>query len=156
MIVAGEDKKVIADLRKKESLSHKVANALRQFRKLAFSNWLTSFGTVAVITFIGLAVIYTLTNGAIAPYNPSHQDLFNVNAPPSLAHIFGTDFAGRDIFSRVLAALPVDIGVPLFIVFLSAIIGIIFGMIAGYLGGFIEEAIMRICDLFLAFPQIIM
>ena len=84
------------------------------------------------------------------------RDLLNTNAPPSFSHLFGTDFAGRDIFSRVLAALPVDIGIPLFIVFLSAVIGIVFGMISGYLGGFIEEAIMRICDLFLAFPTIIM
>ena len=100
--------------------------------------------------------LYVLTNGAIAPYGANEQNLLNTNAPPSLSHLFGTDFAGRDIFSRVLAALPVDLGIPLFIVFLSALIGIIFGMISGYIGGFIEEAIMRICDLFLAFPTIIM
>jgi len=156
MITTEEQKKAIPELRKKESFSYRAKKALTQFRKLAFSNWLTGFGTVAVIIFIGLAALYILTNGAIAPYNPSAQNLLDTNAPPSLSHLFGTDFAGRDIFSRVLAALPVDIGIPLFIVFLSAIIGLIFGMLAGYLGGLIEEAIMRICDLFLAFPTIIM
>jgi peptide/nickel transport system permease protein len=151
-----EEVKTIPELRKKESFSHRAKKALSQFRKLAFSNSLTGFGTVAVLTFIGLAAIYIMSSGAVAPYNPSTQNLLNTNAPPSLSHIFGTDFAGRDIFSRVLAALPVDIGIPLFIVFLSAIIGLVFGMIAGYLGGLIEESIMRICDLFLAFPTIIM
>jgi peptide/nickel transport system permease protein len=129
---------------------------LSSFRKYAFSNGLSSFGTILVIAFLILALAYPLTNGAIAPYNPNAQNLFNGNAPPSLAHWFGTDIQGRDIFSRVLAAIPIDIGIPLFIVFLSAIIGIVFGMIAGYLGGYVEEAIMRVCDLFLAFPVIIM
>ena len=140
----------------KESFASKGLNSLSQFRKLAFSSWLTGFGTVAVITFIGLGALYALTNGAIAPFSPTAQNLLNTNSPPNFSHWFGTDFAGRDIFSRVLAALPVDIGIPLFIVFLSAVIGIIFGMISGYLGGFLEEVIMRICDLFLAFPTIIM
>ncbi len=141
---------------KKESVSARTKSALSAFRRLAFSNPLTGFGTVAVIVFVGLSALYVLTRGAIAPYSPTAQNLLNTNAPPSLTHLFGTDFAGRDIFSRVLAALPVDIGIPLFIVFLSAIIGLVFGMIAGYVGGLVEEAIMRVCDLFLAFPTIIM
>jgi peptide/nickel transport system permease protein len=130
--------------------------AISRFKKLAFSNFLSSFGTITVIVFLALALLYYLTSGAISPYNATAQNLLDTNAPPSLAHWFGTDFAGRDIFSRVLAALPVDIGIPLFIVFLSALIGIVLGTIAGYVGGFVEEAIMRICDLFLAFPVIIM
>ena len=130
--------------------------AISRFKKLAFSNFLSSFGTVTVIIFLVVALLYYLTSGAISPYSANAQNLLDTNAPPTLAHWFGTDFAGRDIFSRVLAALPVDIGIPLFIVFLSALIGIVLGTIAGYVGGFVEEAIMRICDLFLAFPVIIM
>ncbi len=129
---------------------------LSNFRKYAFSNWLSSFGTVLVIGFLILAVAYPLTSGALAPYSAYAQNLLNSNAPPSITHFFGTDGLGRDIFSRVLAAIPIDIGIPLFIVFLSAIIGIVFGMIAGYVGGYVDEAIMRVCDLFLAFPVIIM
>ena len=144
------------EARKKSSRSEAAKRALVQFRKLAFSSPLTAFGTVAVIVFVSLAILYVVTGGAIAPYGANQQNLLDTNAPPSLAHWFGTDFAGRDIFSRVLAALPVDIGIPIFIVFLSAVIGIVFGMIAGYVGGLVEEAIMRVCDLFLAFPTIIM
>src|SRR5579871_708305 len=143
-------------LKSKSGFLRSLRRGLHTFRRLAFSNWLSAFGTVAVITFVLLAVAFPLTNGAIAPYNPNHQDLLNNNAPPSPMHWFGTDIQGRDIFSRVLAALPIDIGMPLFIVFLSAVIGLVFGMIAGYVGGIVEEAIMRICDLFLAFPVIIM
>jgi peptide/nickel transport system permease protein len=134
----------------------RIRQALSTFRKLAFSNGLSSFGTCTVLVFLILSALFYLTRGAIAPYNPTYQNLLDTNAAPSAAHWFGTDFAGRDIFSRVLAALPVDIGIPLFIVFLSGIIGLVFGMTAGYVGGIVEEVIMRICDLFLAFPTIIM
>jgi len=137
-------------------MSARLKDTISKFRKLAFSNSLSTFGTVTVIVFGLLAILFYVTNGAIAPYRPNLQNLLDTNAAPSAAHWFGTDFAGRDIFSRVLAALPVDIGIPLFIVLLSALIGIVLGTIAGYIGGFVEEAIMRICDLFLAFPVIIM
>ena len=137
-------------------MSARLKDTISKFRKLAFSNFLSTFGTVTVIVFGLLAILFYMTNGAIAPYKPNLQNLLDTNAAPSAAHWFGTDFAGRDIFSRVLAALPVDIGIPLFIVLLSALIGIVLGTLAGYVGGLVEEAIMRICDLFLAFPVIIM
>jgi peptide/nickel transport system permease protein len=70
--------------------------------------------------------------------------------------LFGTDFQGRDILSRVIAALPIDLGLPIAIVLLSSLLGIFLGMAAGYLGGVIDEVIMRVTDLFLAFPTIIM
>ncbi len=129
---------------------------LSKLSKLLFSNKLSSFGAVTVIFFVGLAIIFNLTGGAIAPYNPKAQNLLGTNLPPSLSHFFGTDFAGRDIFSRVLAALPIDISIPLLIVFLSAITGILLGTIAGYRGGLLEEVIMRLTDMFLAFPTLIM
>jgi peptide/nickel transport system permease protein len=129
---------------------------LSKFRSLAFSNKLSAFGTITTAIFLLLAILYFLTNGAIAPYNPNYQNLSDNNAPPSLAHLFGTDFAGRDIFSRVLAALPVDLSVSLLIVFFSVIIGLLLGMTAGYIGGIVDEAIMRLSDLFLAFPTIVM
>jgi len=73
-----------------------------------------------------------------------------------LSHFFGTDFEGRDVFSRVIAALPIDLGLPIAIVLLSSVIGIFLGMTAGYVGGIVDDIIMRITDLFLAFPTIIM
>jgi peptide/nickel transport system permease protein len=128
---------------------------LSKFRALAFSNRLSSFGTITTLTFVGLALVYTLTGGAIAPYNPNAPS-FDANALPSLTHFFGTDIEGRDILSRVLAALPVDLGISLLVVVLSVVIGLILGMAAGYIGGFVDEGIMRMSDLFLAFPAIVM
>ncbi len=130
--------------------------SLSRFRNLAFSNKLSAFGALTTIGFLVLAIAYYVTGGRIAPYNPDATNLFDTNAPPSLVHLFGTDYSGRDIFSRVLAALPVDLSISLLVVFLSLSIGIILGMTAGYIGGFLDEAIMRLSDLFLAFPTIVM
>lgn len=127
-----------------------------QLMHLMFANKLTTFGSLTVLICVGLAVVAWATGGAIAPYNPSAQNLAQSNLPPTLAHPFGTDLQGRDIFSRVLVALPVDISLPIFIVALSAILGIVLGTVAGYVGGIIEEVIMRVSDLFLAFPNLVM
>jgi peptide/nickel transport system permease protein len=136
--------------------SFKLRESLLRFRTIAFSNKLSSFGTITALSFLVLAFLFYVTRGAIAPYNPASQNLLDTNAFPSFAHPFGTDFAGRDIFSRVLAALPVDLSISLSVVVLSAIIGLVLGMTAGYIGGLVDEAIMRISDLFLAFPTILM
>lgn len=127
-----------------------------QLRRLMFANKLTAFGSITVLLSVGLAVTAWATSGAIAPYDPSKLNLAQSNLPPSLAHPFGTDLLGRDILSRVLVALPIDVSLPIFIVTLSAILGIVLGTVAGYLGGIIEEVIMRVSDLFLAFPNLVM
>lgn len=127
-----------------------------RLRRLMFANKLTTFGSLTVMVTVGLAVVAWATGGAIAPYDPTKPNLAQSNLPPSLGHIFGTDLQGRDIFSRVLVALPVDISLPIFIVALSAILGIVLGTAAGYVGGLVEEVIMRLSDLFLAFPNLVM
>ena len=76
--------------------------------------------------------------------------------PPSLAHIFGTDSLGRDIFSRVLAATPIDAEVPLAVLAIAVSLGLAAGTVAGYLEGIVSEVIMRVTDIFLAFPGIIL
>jgi len=92
----------------------------------------------------------------VTPYNPFTLNLMESNLAPSPTHFFGTDFQGRDVFSRVIAALPIDLGLPVAIVLLSSLMGIFLGMAAGYLGGIVDEVIMRVTDLFLAFPTLIM
>jgi peptide/nickel transport system permease protein len=142
-------------LSKVKTLKSLIFLSLSRFKTVAFSNKLSSFGTLTALGFLILALAYYVTNGAIAPYNPN-RIFFDVNAPLSWAHLFGTDASGRDIFSRVLAALPVDLSISLLVVFFSVVIGIIIGMTAGYIGGFIDEVLMRFSDLFLAFPAIVM
>jgi peptide/nickel transport system permease protein len=101
-------------------------------------------------------VLVGVFGGAVTPYDPYALNLQQSNLPPSASHFFGTDFQGRDILSRIIAALPVDLGLPIAIVALSCVLGIFLGMAAGYLGGAVDEIIMRVTDLFLAFPTIIM
>jgi peptide/nickel transport system permease protein len=105
---------------------------------------------------VALALLEVMTGGRITPYNPYAAYFNSANLPPSLAHLFGTDFEGKDIFSEVVAALPVDIGISIGVVAVSALLGIILGTLAGYFRGVLDEVIMRLTDMFLAFPQIIM
>jgi len=127
-----------------------------KLRQLVLSNRLSAFGLVIVIISISLAASFAILGVRITPYNPYALSLQDSNLPPSFTHFFGTDFQGRDIFSRIIAALPIDLGLPIAIVLLSSVLGILLGMAAGYLGGIVDEVIMRITDLFLAFPTIIM
>ena len=127
-----------------------------KFRQLVLTNRLSSLGLAIVIISVSLAAAFAISGGRITPYSPYALNLQNSNLPPSFTHLFGTDFQGRDIFSRVIAALPIDLGLPIAIVLLSSVLGIFLGMAAGYVGGVVDEVIMRITDLFLAFPTIIM
>ena len=111
---------------------------------------------VIVLVSVCLGAAFAAFGSNITPHNPFALNLQESNLPPSLSHFFGTDFEGRDVFSRVIAALPIDLGLPIAIVLLSSIIGIFLGMTAGYVGGVVDDIIMRITDLFLAFPTIIM
>lgn len=127
-----------------------------KFRQLILSNRLSTLGLVIVVVSVTLAVLFGAFGRGITPYDPYALNLQQSNLPPSASHFFGTDFQGRDLFSRVIAALPVDLGIPIAIVLLSSVLGIFLGMAAGYLGGAVDEVIMRVTDLFLAFPTIIM
>lgn len=131
-------------------------SAVHKLRKVLFSNYLSTIGFGIVIAFIVISVADLIFGSRILPYNPYKINLLASSLAPSPTHLFGTDSEGRDIFSRVMAAIPVDIGIPLLIVTLSVAIGIILGTAAGYHRGFIEEVVMRITDMFLAFPPIIM
>lgn len=131
-------------------------STLFRVRKVLFSNKLSIFGLIIVSAFFVLSLLYSLLGNLIVPYNPNQINLQASNLAPSFSHLFGTDSAGRDLFSRVIAALPVDIGIPLAIVLISVGIGLFLGTVAGYFRGFLEEIIMRVTDMFLAFPPIIM
>jgi len=132
-----------------------VAQSLK-FSQLVLSNRVSAAGLVIVIVSFTFAFLFVIFGRGITPYDPYSQNFQQLNLPPSFAHFFGTDFEGRDIFSRVIAALPIDLGIPIAIVSFSAVLGIFFGMVAGYVGGAVDEVIMRVTDLFLAFPTLIM
>jgi len=128
----------------------------RRLRRLLMSNALSMFGLVTVAVFVTLALLEVLTFGRLTPFDPYAPNFAAANLPPSVTHFFGTDFEGRDIFSQVIAALPVDMGISIAVVVVSALVGVALGTLAGYFRGAFDEVIMRLTDMFLAFPQIIM
>ncbi len=104
---------------------------------------------------LGLLVVAALAAQFIAPYGPTITSAENL-APPSLDHLFGTDELGRDIFSRVIfgaqASLAVVFGAPA----IALLIGVPLGLVGGYFGGVTDSAVMRLIDLLLAVPGILL
>jgi peptide/nickel transport system permease protein len=122
-------------------------------RWLQFSaNRLAMAGLVTVLLLIVAAIAAPL----LAPQNPGAQDLAHRLAEPSGAHWFGTDELGRDLFSRVLYGGRVTLGMVVAVVALVAPLGLAVGSVAGYVGGWADRVLMRLTDIFLAFPRLVL
>jgi peptide/nickel transport system permease protein len=119
-----------------------------QFR----SNHLAMVGLVTIV----LMIVVSLGAPLIAWQDPSAQDLANRLAPPSWEHLLGTDELGRDLFARVIYGGRITLGMVVAIVLLVAPVGLAVGSIAGYLGGLADRALMRVTDVFLAFPRLVL
>jgi peptide/nickel transport system permease protein len=106
---------------------------------------------------VGLALVALLgAAAALAPWlarEPAdRQDLGRALEPPSLAHPFGTDELGRDLWSRIVHGARISLGLALLIVGAAAGVGLALGLAAGFRGGLLDEAVMRLTDVLLAFP----
>ena len=115
-------------------------------------NKLFAVFTILVIALLVIAVLAPY----ITPQDPLAQTLRDAYQAPSAAHWLGTDMYGRDIFSRILYGTRVTLTSALAIVVVSLVIGVLLGMIAGYAGGIIDAVIMRICDIMISFPGLIL
>ena len=112
---------------------------------------------VALFVVTALAVfIAGLLHGRVTPYDPIQQDVGPAFASPSLAHLMGTDELGRDVFSRVVAATPNDLAVSLTVIGFSLALGILVGTFAAFRGGLVDEALMRVTDVFFAIPALVL
>lgn len=105
---------------------------------------------------VGVVVLAALLAPLIAPYGQNDLDFAAQLQGPSLAHPFGTDDTGRDVFSRTLYGLRIDLAVVLFITYVPLPIGVLMGAIAGYFGGKVDLVISRIIDITIAFPFIVL
>jgi ABC-type dipeptide/oligopeptide/nickel transport system permease subunit len=103
---------------------------------------------VVLLTVFGLGIFANF----VAPYSYSDVNLDALTQPPSAKHLFGTDQAGRDYFSRTLYGIRTSVRVAVLVGFLSTLIGTIVGGLAGYFGGWPDNILMRITDLFLTLP----
>lgn len=111
--------------------------------------------TVAGFVIVALWLLVALFAPLLEPYDPLAQSSAML-AAPSGVHLLGTDALGRDVLSRVIAGSRVSIPSALALVVLSLLIGGIIGAVAGYLGGWVDEVLMRVTDMVLAFPTIIL
>ena len=108
---------------------------------------------IAICLFWFVVIIFAWK---ISPYNPLEQNFAQKLIAPSWQHLFGTDPLGRDILSRVLVGSRISILAAVQCIAISAIIGVFYGGIAGYTGGIADEVMMRIGELFMSFPTIIL
>ena len=111
-----------------------------------------------LIFFTILALILLLAAAfarKLCPYDPDVQDLLMAQKPPSAEHILGTDRYGRDMFSRVLVGSTTSIYATLLLVAIITVLGTVIGIICGWCGGILDTVLMRISDLFLAFPSLV-
>ena len=111
---------------------------------------------VAGVAIVALVLLLAVFGPAIAPQNPDQINLFAVLQPPSVHHWFGTDNLGRDLFSRVLVGTRISVEVAVIILSLSVLFGTALGIVSGLAGGLADEIVMRVTDLFLAFPGFIL
>lgn len=112
--------------------------------------------TLAALTYFIVLLVVVAIAPWLAPFDPLHQDLLNTSESPSPVHWFGTDYAGRDIFSRVIHGSRLSASIGLFAVILGVLFGVTIGVVSGYFGGLIDDVLMRIIDVLLAFPGILL
>lgn len=99
-----------------------------------------------------MVVVITLLGPSLAPYDPVKPDYRAAVQAPSAQHLLGTDKFGRDQLSRILYGAQIDLSIGLIATFIPFIVGIIIGSVSGYYGGFIDNLLMRIVDIQVAFP----
>ena len=125
---------------------------LHAIKKLFKSNYLFTLGVVICLAWI-LAAIFA---PVIAPYDPIAKDLTLRLQPPSAEHWFGTDTFGQDIFSRVIYGGRYSLLAGCLTVVIAGIIGTFYGAIAGYVGGRTDNIMMRISEMILSFPSLVL
>jgi peptide/nickel transport system permease protein len=112
--------------------------------------------TVAGLALLAVFVLLALTASLISAYDPLFQNISASLTPPSPAYPLGTDKLGRDILSRMLYGARISLWVGLAVVLSAGAFGSLVGLIAGYLGGWVDEMLMRVTDIFFAFPSLIL
>jgi len=129
-----------------------------QIRELKFTLYLLRQSPLVVVGFalIGLFIGVAIFAPWIAPYGPEQRFWQLPQQPPSWQFLFGTDTTGGDIFSRVIWGARLDLVIALTVVASAIVIGSVLGAVSGFLGRAYDEILMRITDVFLAFPALIL
>ena len=124
----------------------------QKVKRLCRENKLAAFSAL-VIVLITLAAIFA---PLVAPYDPTAQDLTNRLQGMSLAHPFGTDQLGRDVLSRMIYGARISLCIGLFPTLISMVLGTVLGLMSGFLGKTVDFIIMRLADITMAFPSLLL
>ncbi len=112
----------------------------------------TIFGILAILIVLAAVFAPVITGGV----SPTEGELMNAIQPPGSGHIFGTDKLGRDIFTRVIYGARISLTAAFAVVVLIFVIGTFLGILAGYFGGVVDTVIMRIADMLISFPGLVL
>lgn len=128
----------------------------RASRSRSLKPWYQNGPLVAGMIIVGLLVLVAALAPVIAPYDPIQQDLKNTLQAPDALHWLGTDKFGRDVLSRLLWGAQVNLRIGFIAVLIPFVFGSIVGGLAGYFGGWFDAIVMRVVDVFFAFPFFVM
>jgi peptide/nickel transport system permease protein len=137
-------------------MNHGRSLILTQSRRIAdeWNRWPMTLrvGSIMLVVIVLVGIFAPM----FLPYDPYSQDLGSTLQPPSLAHPFGTDNFGRDVLIRVLWGIRIDLPFGFLTTYVPMIYGIVLGAFAGYAGGFYDGALMRVLDVTVAFPFLVL
>jgi peptide/nickel transport system permease protein len=105
---------------------------------------------------VGVLALAAIFAPLIAPYGPTEIDVTSLLSSPSSQHLFGTDDTGRDVFSRTLYGLRLDLLLVLLVTYVPLPFAVLAGALAGYFGGWVDQVVSRLADVMIAFPFIIL
>jgi peptide/nickel transport system permease protein len=132
------------------------ALSVRGLRLVARAPILTNPLNIVAFALIAVFALCAVLAPVLAPYDPLVQDLGSRLRPPSAEHWLGTDSLGRDIASRILYGARISLIIGVVVVTVAGVVGTAIGLVAGYAGGLVDEALMRLTEVFLAFPALIL
>ena len=115
--------------------------------------------SLEIVLGCGILAVWTIAAalaGWIAPHDPNAIDLVAILQPPNPDHWFGTDQLGRDVMARIMYGAQVDVAMSVFGVLPAMVIGVTVGLVSGYFGGWIDAILMRLVDITVAFPFLVL
>lgn len=112
--------------------------------------------TVVAVAALGLSVLVAIFAPLIAPYDPNQVSLIDALQPPSMAHLLGTDEAGRDVLSRIIWGARISLLGPLGVVAGSTVVGVLIGVLSAWCGGWVDAVLSRIVEILFAFPGVLL
>ncbi len=125
---------------------------VRAVRSRRLKPWYRNGTLVVGLVIVGLLVLVAVFAPLLAPYDPIKQDLPNALQSPGAEHWLGTDKYGRDVLSRLIWGARVDLRIGFLAVLIPFVVGTVVGALAGYFGGWFDTVVMRVVDVFFAFP----